>query len=287
MGGASIDRPWRVAFVGGAGAADACPKLGAAPALVTRFLAIGRDPLGELRGLAPDVVVVFDPSADVPALPDDIGAATVAYLTRPAETADLGRYDRLLVSERGRARTLAPEQHVWRAVPLPVADQLFHDVADPDPAAPPLVTGGSRWHRSRVLRTVGAALTDAELAAGDKRHSPARGGDAAWIAVSLHDPDGGGFEHRVAMDLARGRLVLSEPLHPRHGLEPGIDYAEFRSGAELGRLVASARNDPRPWRWMRVRGRRKAEQFRASRVWPRLVADVLADVAAFGRASRG
>jgi hypothetical protein len=33
-----------------------------------------------------------------------------------------------------------------------------------------------------------------------------------------------------------------------------------------------------------VRGRRKAEQFRASRVYPRLVADLLADVRAFGSA---
>jgi hypothetical protein len=33
---------------------------------------------------------------------------------------------------------------------------------------------------------------------------------------------------------------------------------------------------------VRVRGRRKAEQFRASRVYPRLVADLLADVRAFG-----
>jgi hypothetical protein len=33
---------------------------------------------------------------------------------------------------------------------------------------------------------------------------------------------------------------------------------------------------------VRVRGRLKAEGFRASRVYPRLVADLLADIDAFG-----
>jgi hypothetical protein len=33
---------------------------------------------------------------------------------------------------------------------------------------------------------------------------------------------------------------------------------------------------------VRIRGRRAAERFRASRVYPRLVEDLLADLAAFG-----
>jgi hypothetical protein len=36
------------------------------------------------------------------------------------------------------------------------------------------------------------------------------------------------------------------------------------------------------WHTVRVRGRRKAEQFRASRVYPRMVTDLFADVRAFG-----
>jgi hypothetical protein len=41
---------------------------------------------------------------------------------------------------------------------------------------------------------------------------------------------------------------------------------------------------PGLWHRVRVRGRMKAEQFRASRVWPRLLHDALADVGAFGSA---
>jgi hypothetical protein len=37
---------------------------------------------------------------------------------------------------------------------------------------------------------------------------------------------------------------------------------------------------------VRVRGRRKAEQYRASRVWPRLIEDAIADLDAFGTERR-
>ena len=41
---------------------------------------------------------------------------------------------------------------------------------------------------------------------------------------------------------------------------------------------------PGLWHRVRVRGSQKAEQFRASRVWPRLLQDAIADVTAFGSA---
>ena len=47
-------------------------------------------------------------------------------------------------------------------------------------------------------------------------------------------------------------------------------------------MLGTLRRDATVWHAVRVRGRRKAEQFRASRVYPRLVADLLADVRAFG-----
>ena len=48
---------------------------------------------------------------------------------------------------------------------------------------------------------------------------------------------------------------------------------------ELRRNIAA-------YRRMRVRGRAKAEQFRASRVYPRLVRDAMLDVRAFGSPRR-
>ena len=78
-----------------------------------------------------------------------------------------------------------------------------------------------------------------------------------------------------------------EPLSPTHGLEPGIDYLEFAEPDELLCMLRTVSRHPEAYRRVRVRGRRKAEQYRASRVWPRLVEDAFADVEAFGTSRRG
>src|SRR5436190_1844222 len=53
------------------------------------------------------------------------------------------------------------------------------------------------------------------------------------------------------------------------------------------RLYATVTRHPDAYHRVRVRGRMKAEQYRASRVWPHLVADCFADLAAFGTTRRG
>src|SRR4051812_40083093 len=186
VGGApTTDRPWRLVFAG-------------AP----NVLQCAADAPGTFGEATPDVAVVFDPSEGPPAGPVDAGAVTVAYLTRPATGADLTRFDRILVADRRLAAELGDGAVAWRAVPLPVADRFFDRAVAPDPAAGPLVVGGSERDRRRVLRDHASASPSAE----------------PWIAINLHDDRDGGFEHRVAVQLAAGRLVLSEPLHPRHGL---------------------------------------------------------------------
>ena len=70
---------------------------------------------------------------------------------------------------------------------------------------------------------------------------------------------------------------------PTHGLEPGIDFLEItETPGQLARGPRAPAPPPDAWHRVRVRGRRKAEQFRASRVYPRLLADLEADLAAFG-----
>ena len=102
------------------------------------------------------------------------------------------------------------------------------------------------------------------------------------VAINLHNEDYPSFENRVSMHLAAGHLVLSEALDPLHGLEPGIDYLQVDSPHELRRALTVVTRFPRVHHRVRVRGRLKAEQFRASRVYPRLIADLLADLDAFG-----
>jgi hypothetical protein len=76
--------------------------------------------------------------------------------------------------------------------------------------------------------------------------------------------------------------VLSEPLSPSHGLEPAIDYLVVNGPGDIVAAIDAMRRFPGVYQRVRVRGRRKAEGFRASSVYPRLMRDLLADIAAFG-----
>jgi len=71
---------------------------------------------------------------------------------------------------------------------------------------------------------------------------------------------------------------VSEPLKPSRGLEPGIDYVEVRDPAEVRAAVENAVRAPSAFLRMRLRGRRKAELFRSSRVVARLVGDLLREL---------
>ena len=96
------------------------------------------------------------------------------------------------------------------------------------------------------------------------------------IVINLHNEPYETFENRVSIALAGGALVVSEPLSPTHGLRPGADYVEVRTPWDLWRVLAEARRTPGAFAATRAAGRREAERFRASKVFPRLVADLLA-----------
>jgi hypothetical protein len=102
------------------------------------------------------------------------------------------------------------------------------------------------------------------------------------VGINLHNEPYPSFENRVSLHLAAGHLVLSEPLDPTHGLEPGVDYLETSTPQELYAAIELLRRFPNVHHRVRLRGRMKAEGFRASRVYPRLVHDLLLDVRAFG-----
>jgi hypothetical protein len=88
------------------------------------------------------------------------------------------------------------------------------------------------------------------------------------------------------MALAAGHLLISEPLSPRHGLRPGVDYLEVEDPAALLERIEQLAADPAAYADVRRSGHVAAEQFRASHVYPELVRDALASVAADGRGTR-
>jgi hypothetical protein len=66
-------------------------------------------------------------------------------------------------------------------------------------------------------------------------------------------------------------------------LEPGIDFLELDSRDSLLTILMQLRLHPDAYERVRVRGRLKAEQHRASVVWPRIVHDLIHDLRVFGR----
>ena len=94
------------------------------------------------------------------------------------------------------------------------------------------------------------------------------------LAINLHNLDIPNFENRVPLHLAQGHLVLSQPLTPSHGLEADRDFIEFRTPEQLRLLINEIRAHPTSHELIRRRGRLKAEYFRASRVFDKIVREL-------------
>ena len=300
----------RVAFVGQEMYYGSCAMPHAAGGIEPAFVdhrggADAAPMIARLHALAPDVVVVFRPEIVPPGAFAELDALTLGFNTEPlprdpgagadrlfrlselAQT-DVTQFDRILTFDPLSAD--AAQAHgidVWRSLPLPVDDRFFAPVTRAQ--HPPRVTfvGYSSEHRERWLVDAKHHFDVLHVAWG--LHGDALRGLFARtdVALNVHGEPYPSFENRVCLHLAAGHLVVSEPLSPLHGLEPGIDFLEVSSPGRLLDVIAGVRSAPDLHASMRRRGRRKAEQFRASRVWPRILGDLVADVKAFGgRAER-
>ena len=256
--------------------------------------------LAGLRHFAPDVVVAFRPELMPRGVLAELDAVCVGFVTEPlprpgrAPHPDLDvrlealrgldprDLDRLITYDPYTAPTIDPVFPVWRALPLPVADRLFAPVR-PTPGPLRLVfVGRATPHRDAFLDPlkhdfdvlhIAHGITDAWL--GDVL----AGRDAG---INLHNHPYPNYENRVSTLMAAGLAVLSETLSPRWGLRPGVDYLEIGAPWELWEVVTQLARTPGALRSIRLSGRRKAERFRASRVWPALAREVLDDVAFIG-----
>ncbi len=303
----------RVAFVGQSTFFRACAlEPGAAAGIEPAFVEFRKDAdPGRLRDalerLAPDATVVFRPEVVPAGLLDGLPGLTLGMLTEPlprdragVRDQDLERrlwelgqvdptgFDRVVTFDPFIARTADAVLPVWRSVPLPVSDRFYVDPRRIGrvTGGQPLFVGRSTPHREAMLKEVKHRHDVLHLAFGVDADMLEDVMGEHEIAINIHNQPYLSFENRVCLHLAAGHLVLSEPLSPLHGLEPGIDLVEFSTPGQLEHALSSLQRTPGMWHGVRVRGRRKAEQFRASRVWPRLLGDLLADVAAFGSPRR-
>ncbi len=299
----------RIAFVGQSVFFRQCALELAAGGLEPVFLEFraGAAPeplLARLRELDPDVVLVFRPEIVPSGLFDPLRALTVGYLTEPLpraggrdhpdldermwwlEQVDAGNFDRIVSFDPLIAQTAESVLPVWRSLPIPVADSLFMDVRER--AHPPrlLFVGRSTEHREQLLAPIKRAHPIVHIGHGLFGEQLARFLARADVQLNLHNNPYPTFENRVCIALAAGHLVISEPLSPRHELEPGAHYLEASGAAELLSLVERLAQEPDAYAHVQSAGRSQAERFRASLVYPRLVRDALADVAEHGSVRR-
>lgn len=94
---------------------------------------------------------------------------------------------------------------------------------------------------------------------------------ATTHAVVVGESIANSLPYETAVSLSVGHTVLSGPLGPRWGLEPGLDYIEYSTPEELYRIVEHTVRNPSSTQLMATRGRSKSEVFRASSIFARLI----------------
>lgn len=299
----------RVAFVGQSVFFAQCslqaPADGVEPTFIDFRSAAPPEPLlAQLRELDPDVVLVFRPEIIPLGAFDSLRAHTIGYLTEPLprsgkddhpdlrarlrwlKEVDAPNFDRIISFDPLIAQTAASVLPVWRSLPIPVSDSLFADVRERAHPARLLFVGRPTEHREELLAPVKEKYPIVHIGHGLFGERLVRFMARADVQLNLHNNPYPSFENRVCIALAAGHLVISEQLSPRHDLEPGRDYLEFRTATQLTELIERLTQDPDAFLDVQHAGREQAENFRASRVYPALLRDAVADIAAAGSPRR-
>ncbi|MGH2912126.1 MAG: glycosyltransferase family protein [Solirubrobacteraceae bacterium] len=291
----------RVAFVGQGVYFAQCsleqPADGVNPTFLDfRAMAPPEPLIAKLRELNPDVVLVFRPEIIPEGLFEPLRAVKIGYLTEPLprgrdsnhpdllsrmrdpEAVDPDNFDRIVSFDPLIADTAGSVLPVWQSLAIPVADSLFLD--PPERAHPPrlLFVGRSTEHREELLAPVKQNHPIVHIGHGLFGERLTRFLRHTDVQLNLHNNPYPSFENRVCMALAAGQLVISEPLSPNHGLEPGVHYLEIETPRQLLALVDELMANPDAFIDVQHAGRRQAESFRASRVYPQLMRDALGDL---------
>jgi hypothetical protein len=298
--------PVRTAFVGQRTYFEACSMPAAAGGVQPFYVDFrgGAETAPMLDALAridPHVVVVFRPEIIPSGTFAQTRAPVVGFVTEPLprpgrvnhpnldyNLAELSRIDRsnvdrVICFDALGWETVAPLMPLWRSMPLPVNDLLFRA---PTPSRRPpevIFIGYSTMHRELSLIGLKHEF--------DLRHY-AHALMGRELRETLADADAGinlhgerwvhSFENRVLLHLAAGHLVFSERLEPLYGLEPGIDFVAVEDRDELDLRIHQLHQMPDMYDRVRIRGHHKVRQYRASTLWPRVLRDLFADLAAFG-----
>jgi hypothetical protein len=245
-----------------------------------------------LRAFAPDVTVIIDPTALDSALartlaarkPGGVSLGVLVGGVPDGAAFDASCCDRLVSFDTAVTGAAVAGKSVWRAIPPPVSDAFFADVAPLHRMPRAITVGRSTEYRESILEPAKHHHDLLEVlhgVSGSELVGLLRDYD---VGVYVPPQPGPGFGVQVGMHLAAGQLLLAALLGPSHGLERDIDYLQVDSADVLAWVLERLDRFPEMYYRVRVRGRMKAEHYRASRLFARLVFDLLADVEAFGSA---
>jgi hypothetical protein len=281
----------RVAFVGAQTWLEgAAPSASARNLLAERFVVGAEQDLqarhAALERFGPHVTVLFDPpSLPAQLLTAELGVTLgvlVGGVPDPGQAGATGALDRLVAFDPALTGTSIGGRAVWRAIPPPVSDDLFADVSQGHRTPRAMSIGRSSPHREAMLMPAKHHHDLLQVIHGVAGEALAELLCEYEVGVHIPPQPGGGFGQQVGVHLAAGQLLLAEQLFPAHGLERNIDYLHVDSPAGVVWALDRLARFPEMHHRIRVRGRLKAEQFRASRLFGRIVHDLLLDVAAFG-----
>jgi hypothetical protein len=280
-----------VAFVGSEEWVEGCAPAASVHGLITARLgsAGAADPgrIGAaLAAFRPHATVIFDPpSWPLEGRRESLGVTLGVLVSGAADEdalRDIGHLDRLVCFDPALTGARIGAHEVWRAIPPPVSDALFGKVRPLHHAPRAMAIGRSSAHREAMLMPAKHHHDLLQIIHGVSGQSLRELLDEHDVGVYFSPEPGGGFGQQAGVHLAAGHLLLAEQLTPEHGLERNIDYLQIDSPEELVWVLDRLGRFPEMHHRIRIRGRLKAEQYRASRLFGRLVHDLLFDLAAFG-----
>jgi hypothetical protein len=285
--------PLRVAFLGAAAWLDGCCPSVPAGGLIPERFEIGasariESALSATQAFKPDVTIVFEPPCIPAEALEELPGVTLGVLVGstpgPGVAEAASGLDRIVSFFPALTGTAVGAAKIWRAIPPPVGDELFGEVRRVDGRPRAMSVGRSTEHREWMLMPAKHHHDLLQVLHGVSGPSLVELLREYDVGVYVAPEPGGGFGHQVGMHLAAGHLLLAETLTPAHGLERNIDYLHVDSPDGLVRVLDRLGRFPEMHQRIRVRGRLKAEQYRASRLFSRVARDLLADVSVFGRA---
>jgi hypothetical protein len=245
--------------------------------------------LNATRSFNPDVTVVFLPTSLPAEALNELPGVTLGVLAGDIHTPGLADIasglDRLVSFLPALTGTKLGATEVWRAVPSPVGDALYGEVRPLCGRPRAMSVGRSTEHREWMLMPAKHHHDLLQVIHGVSGGSLVELLREYDVGVHVSPEPGGAFGPQVGMHLAAGHLLLSEAPTPAHGLERNIDYLHVDSPAGLVWTLDRLARFPEMYQRIRVRGRLKAEQYRASRLFARMAHDLLADVRVFGSSS--